>query len=186
MEEDRIILFSCGNFEKEFLREIVLVVEREYQTPVITEEHHFELNAFYNPARRQYDADRLITHIRQLNSTANARVVGLFRVDLYIPILTYIFGQAILGDQVAIASTFRLRNELYGLKQDDALLLARTVKEVLHELGHTYGLVHCQTVTCVMRSSTYVEEIDMKGASLCARCKSLMQTEGVRRSPILP
>ena len=103
----------------------------------------------------------------------------LFQVDLFIPILTYIFGQAYLGGRTAIASSYRLKNESYGMTIDDKLLLGRFTKEVIHELGHTFGLIHCQNPLCVMRSSTYVEDIDQKERHLCPICRSLIGFPGV-------
>jgi archaemetzincin len=174
LEDKKIILLSCGYFDRAFLKQVSGAVEDEYRYQVVTEECHLDLSPFYNPARRQYDGDRLLNQVTACTGTEYLKLIGLFRVDLYIPILTYIFGQAILGRQTAIASVYRLRNELYGLKQDDELLLSRTIKEVIHELGHTFGLVHCHNLSCVMRSSTYAEEIDLKGAALCPSCRSLL------------
>lgn len=164
-------MISCGSFEREFLKRVALSAEAELRRPVMAEECYLDLNPFYNAERRQYNGDRLLQHIPACTRSAYSRIIGLFRVDLYIPILTYIFGQARLGEKEAIASVFRLRNELYGLKEDDELLLSRTIKEVIHELGHTFGLIHCRAPECVMRSSTYVEEIDLKSASFCHSCR---------------
>lgn len=174
MEEKKIILLSCGSFERGFLKRISGEVESVFRHLVVTEECHLDLSPFYNPARRQYDGDRLLHNIPLCTNSGYTKLIGLFRVDLYIPILTYIFGQAILGRNCAVASVYRLRNELYGLKQDEELLLSRTVKEVIHELGHTFGLIHCHSTTCVMRSSTYVEDIDLKDAAFCQQCRSLL------------
>lgn len=171
MEQNKIILLSCGLFDRAFLRRVAAATEAEYRYPVISEECHSELNPYYNPSRRQYDGDRLLHHLPYCTKSDYLKIVGLFRVDLYIPVLTYIFGQAVLGDRSAIVSVYRLRNELYGLKQDEGLLLSRTIKEVIHELGHTFGLIHCQNLACVMHSSTYVEEIDLKGSAFCSSCR---------------
>jgi archaemetzincin len=181
LEQKKIILLSCGLFDKDFLKRIAKAAEVVYGYPVITEECHLELSPFYNPARRQYDGDRLLHSLPQRTKPGCTKVVGLFRIDLYIPILTYIFGQAILGKESAIVSIYRLRNELYGLKPEEELLLSRTTKEVIHELGHTFGLIHCNTLTCVMHSSTYVEEIDLKGSALCNSCRAQ-----IRDMTILP
>ena len=62
---------------------------------------------------------------------------------------------------------------------DQSILLERFKKEVIHELGHTFGLVHCHTPTCVMRSSTYVEDIDLKEAHFCQSCRDSIPWDGV-------
>ena len=100
------------------------------------------------------------------------KTLGVFDVDLFIPILTYIFGQAYLNGRAGIASVYRLRNERYGMKKDEKLLVDRFRKEVIHELGHAFGLIHCHDQTCVMRSSTYVEDIDQKSNHLCNKCSA--------------
>ena len=87
------------------------------------------------------------------------------------PILTFIFGQAFLDGRCGIASVYRLRNERYGIEADEQVFTDRLRKEVIHELGHTFGLIHCQNPVCVMRSSTYVEDIDQKSWSFCSKCR---------------
>jgi archaemetzincin len=109
-------------------------------------------------------------------STDSAKTLGLFNVDLFIPILTYIFGQAILKGRTGIASLYRFSNERYGMDTNDDFILERFQKEVIHELGHTFGLVHCHLPTCIMRSSTYVEDIDQKSANLCIGCRNEMKS----------
>ena len=174
MKDNKIILLSCGPFEKDFLGKIALATGTEFRRPVIAEECYLDLEPFYNPGRRQYDGNKLLHHLPECTGREYDKLIGLFKVDIFIPILTFIFGQAVLGEHTAIASVYRLRNELYGMKQDNDLLLSRTIKEVVHELGHTFGLIHCHVSTCVMRSSTYVEDIDQKSSSLCPRCRTLL------------
>lgn len=176
MKENKIILLSCGSFEKKFLETIALATGNEFNRHVIAEECHIDLEPFYNPGRRQYDGNRLLHYLPESTGRDYEKLAGLFKIDLYIPILTFIFGQAVLNEKTAIVSVYRLRNELYGLKKDDELLLSRTIKEVIHELGHTFGLIHCHTPTCVMRSSTYVEDIDQKESSFCPKCRAVLET----------
>ena len=170
MEERRIILTSFGIFERDLIENLALTVSNEYRQPVSLEESHFDLNPFYSPGRRQYDANKLLKHISGYAPPDPVKTLGLFRVDLFIPVLTYIFGQAVLGGNTGIASVYRLKNELYGMKRDDGLMIERFTKEVIHELGHTFGLIHCHNSNCVMRSSTYVEDIDQKSPHLCIKC----------------
>lgn len=171
MSEQSILLISHGHFEKDFLEKIAREVAHEFLFPVYIEESHIDLSEFYDPMRRQYDGNRILKEIDSMSSSQFIKKVGLFRVDLFIPILTYIFGQATLNGCTGIASLYRLRNEQYGMKKDEDLLFDRFRKVVIHELGHTFGLIHCHIPTCVMRSSTYVEDIDQKSHNLCIKCR---------------
>lgn len=172
MNEPNILLISYGQFEKKILEKIAIDVTREFLFQVNIEESHIDLSKFYDPLRHQYDGNGLLKEIDTTYSSQLIKKIGLFRVDLFIPILTYIFGQAAFKGSTGIASLYRLRNEQYGIKKDEALLLNRFSKVVIHELGHTFGLIHCLIPTCVMRSSTYVEDIDQKSHNLCIQCRT--------------
>ena len=172
MNEQNILLISYGQFEKKILEKIAMDVAREFLFQVNIEESHIDLSKFYDPLRHQYDGNGLLKEIDTTYSSQLIKKIGLFRVDLFIPILTYIFGQAAFKGSTGIASIYRLRNEQYGIKKDEALLLNRFSKVVIHELGHTFGLIHCLIPTCVMRSSTYVEDIDQKSHNLCIQCRT--------------
>ena len=169
--EQAILLINHGNFEKEFLATIAGSIGREYQLPTSVKESHLDLSEFYDPTRRQYNGNKLMTELDSWSSLNHIKNMGLFRVDLFNPILTYIFGQAALNGNIGVASMYRLRNEQYGMKKDNDLLLERFQKVIIHELGHMFGLVHCHFPPCVMRSSTYVEDIDQKSPHLCSKCR---------------
>jgi archaemetzincin len=172
MKPGNIMLISFGYFEKNLPEKIVDDVEREFSMPVKTSEGRLDISEFYNPKRNQYDGNLLLKAIGNLFSENSLKTIGIFNVDLYIPILTYIFGQAYLNGKCGIVSVYRLRNERYGLKSNESVFLDRVRKEVVHELGHMFGLIHCLNPDCVMRSSTYVEDIDQKSHMVCPRCKS--------------
>jgi len=146
-------------------------IGRVFSAPVKTRNGNFDLSDYYDPARRQYNGNLLLKQMDQNFAVDHAKTLCLFDVDLFIPILTYIFGQAYLGGNIGIASMYRLGNERYGMKPDNAILTERFMKEVVHELGHLYGLIHCTDPLCVMRSSTYVEDIDQKNHTLCPSCR---------------
>lgn len=177
LEKQRILLISFGQFDKNFLQKIATAVSAVFGLPVDVEPGYTELAKFYDPARRQYDANQLINFIYTEYGNKNRKAIGLFRVDLFIPILTFITGQAVYQGNTGVVSMFRLKNELYGLKKDDRLLFERFVKEVIHELGHTMGLTHCYTPTCVMRSSTYIEDVDQKDGHFCLKCRKKLEME---------
>ncbi len=172
MSDQGILLISHGNFENDFLEKIARDVHQEFHLPVSFEGSHLDLSEFYDPMRRQYDGNSLLKEIDASSPQGHLKNMGLFRVDLFIPILTYIFGQAALKGKTGIASLYRLRNEQYGMKKDEKLLMERFCKVIIHEIGHMFGLLHCHVPPCVMRSSTYVEDIDQKSGHLCIRCRN--------------
>jgi len=98
------------------------------------------------------------------------RILGVTDVDLAIPMLTFLFGQAHLDGPIALVSLCRLHPEFYGLPADESLLRERTVKEALHELGHTFGLAHCSEPKCAMSLATHIELVDTKTEQYCAHC----------------
>jgi len=176
MNLQNITLISFGYFEKELLEKTAEAVIHEFQCSVNVKEGHLDLSEFYDPARRQYNGNALLKLVDSIPIPDSLKTLGLFNVDLFIPILTFIFGQAFLGGRTGIASLYRLSNERYGMMEDDRFLLDRFQKEVIHELGHTFGLIHCLNPTCVMRSSTYVEDIDQKNQNLCLTCRDELET----------
>lgn len=171
MNQRHITLITFGYFERDFLERIAESVRAEFQVSVKLKEAHMDLSDFYDASRRQYNGNKLLKRVATMQQSDHEIVIGLFQVDLFIPILTHIFGQAVLDGHTGIASIYRLVNERYGLPPDNEMLLARFRKEVIHELGHTFGLIHCNSPKCVMRSSTYVEDIDMKDYRLCKYCR---------------
>jgi archaemetzincin len=97
------------------------------------------------------------------------KVLGVTDRDLFIPILTFVFGEAQLGGEAAVVSTARLAEgaEPFGPR----LVLERLSKEAVHELGHAFGLVHCGTPGCVMSRSASVRDVDAKSHVLCTACR---------------
>jgi archaemetzincin len=172
MNLPNITLISFGYFDRELLENTAEAVKYEYRCSVCIKEGHIDLSEFYDQARRQYNGNYLLKMIDSMPFPDSLKTLGLFNVDLFIPILTFIFGQAYLGGRSGIVSLYRFNNERYGLTGDNQILQDRFKKEVIHELGHTFGLIHCQNTACVMRSSNYVEDIDQKNQQLCPNCKA--------------
>lgn len=153
-------------------------VRQVLQLPVFLKDCHLDPSPFFNADRHQYNADRLLGELATMCPHADSKVLAVTSIDLYTPILSYIFGQAYLGGHAGIVSGHRLHNERYGLPADPHIYQQRVTKSVIHELGHAFGLRHCLNPDCVMVASTYVEEVDMKGSELCDHCRSMLPIEG--------
>ncbi|HPE56125.1 MAG TPA: archaemetzincin family Zn-dependent metalloprotease [Bacteroidales bacterium] len=167
MDLKRIRIIAFGQFEQQMLDRIQKNIALIFDVDVVIEQNLMDLSEHYDPERLQYNANSLLALVNSLHTNQYLRTIGLFRVDIFIPILTFIFGQATFEGTCGIGSLYRLRNEKYGLPRNDELLYERFRKVIIHELGHTFGLIHCQTPSCVMRSATYVEDIDQKKHRFC-------------------
>jgi len=132
----------------------------------------------YHPERQQFHSSEILQRMQSLVRPRDWRFLAVADVDLYIPILKYVFGEAQMGGPCAVVSTFRLRQEFYGLNRDDGLLRQRLLKESVHELGHTLDLHHCQDYRCVMASSHSVEWIDLREHTMCEACNAVVETNG--------
>lgn len=125
----------------------------------------------FDPHRGQHRSTVLL-HALDTNFADAWRVLGIAAADLFVPVLTFVFGEAQIGGRCAVVSAHRLREEIYGLPPDGGLLRDRLLKEAVHELGHTFGLRHCEDWTCAMHSSHTVEALDLKTARLCEHCQT--------------
>jgi archaemetzincin len=130
----------------------------------------------YHPERQQYHSSEILQRMQPLVRPHDWRFLAIADVDLYIPILKYVFGEAQMGGPCAVVSIHRLRQEFYGLDRDDDLLRQRLLKESVHEVGHTLNLRHCQDYSCVMASSHSVEWIDVRESTLCDSCRSQIES----------
>jgi archaemetzincin len=124
----------------------------------------------FSQSRRQYDARRVLGRLAE--EVPGDFVLAVTGADLFMPVFTFVLGEAHLGGKAAVVSTFRLAEERYGLAPDPPLLFERLCKEAVHELGHCLGLTHCMASTCAMYSSSGVEEVDLKRLELCERCRA--------------
>jgi archaemetzincin len=175
-----IELQPLGDVHPDVLEILSLALHRAFDVPSAIRHGFLPMNQFYDESRGQYNSTEILHYLgnhaslprRPHGSDDDVRVVGVARHDLFIPILTYVFGEAALGGSVAVVSYHRFRNELYGLPPDKLLMMNRLEKVAIHELGHTLGLVHCSLQYCVMHAASYVEELDLKGSEFCPFCHS--------------
>ncbi len=125
----------------------------------------------YNDRRKQYDAKGILEKLSQRKGPS--KIIGVANVDLYVPILKYVFGLAQVGGTSTVLSTYRLHPCFYEAPPDEKLFLDRIRKTTLHELGHSFGLTHCRSRQCVMFSSTRISDTDRKNDFFCPTCAEL-------------
>jgi archaemetzincin len=170
----RIGLLRIGNPDEALVQHTAAGLRDRFRFPVIVLPGVFDPSHAFHVERQQYHSSELLQQMHALVGQGYSRLLGITDRDLFIPILTFVFGEAQIDGLCALISTHRLRQEFYGLPPDGELLRARTLKEGVHELGHTFGLMHCEDYECVMASSHSVEWIDLKTAELCQTCREQM------------
>ena len=122
----------------------------------------------FDAERSQSLAGAFLNELHALPEKNGIKLLGVTETDLYSTGLNFVFGQAEVGGTAAVISLARL----YPADTDGGgadLLRERTLKEAVHELGHTYGLDHCRDRYCVMHFSTGITETDVKSDEFCPR-----------------
>jgi archaemetzincin len=165
----KITLKPLGNIADEIMEELKDRVGGVFHCPIEIKADFIDLTESYNPERKQYFSSKLLASLKK--SERDEKVVGIADVDLYVPRLNFVFGEADILSGTAIVSLYRLRQEYYGLAPDVALFMERATKEIIHELGHTFGLEHCPNNKCVMHFSNSLADTDLKEASFCSSCR---------------
>jgi archaemetzincin len=122
------------------------------------------------PGRNQYDAGLILQQLSR-DLPADGLRLGLTALDLTLPILTYVFGEALVGGQVAVVSVFRLGREPGHPRKDLGLLYERLVKVGLHETAHALGVPHCRRPGCLMQFSYGLEHLDALELQFCSSCR---------------
>ncbi|HLK32636.1 MAG TPA: archaemetzincin family Zn-dependent metalloprotease [Terriglobales bacterium] len=165
-------LLPIGNVDGQLVQELGAAMSSLFRVPTRILPQSLDPEFAFHRERLQYHSSEILARMQPVVNHNSWRVLGVAAVDLYIPILTFVFGEAQVGGPCAVVSSYRLRQEFYGLPPNLELLGARLLKESVHEIGHTLELTHCNDYGCVMAASHAVEWIDIKEPWLCSRCQS--------------
>jgi archaemetzincin len=160
------------------LEPLAAALAKTFHAPCRIQPQTFDVSFALDPKRQQYWSTAILQRLANNTADPGERVLGVAEFDLYVPILTFVFGEAQLDGRCALVSTARLGEEFYGLPPREELARERLIKEAVHELGHTFGLRHCADWRCVMASSHAVERMDVKEAQFCKACrKAIFENE---------
>jgi len=125
----------------------------------------------HNIIRNQYYALIILSKLELLKANNREKVIAVCEDDLYLPDENYVIGHADSLSNSAVVSLYRLRQEFYGLPEDDMKIYPRLYKEALHRLAHVYGLPECRNPKCVNYFSQMMLDIDHKSQRFCDICR---------------
>ncbi|UCG11938.1 MAG: archaemetzincin family Zn-dependent metalloprotease, partial [Deltaproteobacteria bacterium] len=140
----------------------------------------------YSDGRKQYHAALILKKLAE-SRRPHTRILALVSVDLFIPVLTYVFGEAQIGGRAAVVSIHRLKQKEEGIRIPLDTFYERAAKVALHEVAHTFELVHCSQPECIMRFSSGPTDLDELPLFFCEYCEAFLEEAyrryGIRRFP---
>lgn len=167
---NKLCLLPLGLEDGSLMGEIAAAVERSFGLPADCLPLLHVPEYAYNERRGQYHSTAILKSLEARLPGDALRLLAVADVDLYVPQLNFVFGEAAVDGAVCLISLYRLRPEFYGRPPDTRLFTERAVKEAVHELGHTFGLRHCSSPRCVMYFSNSIADTDRKSAEFCGEC----------------
>ena len=171
-----IVISPIGDFTPELLDRISAEIKRIYTFSTEVQPLLTDIEFAFHPNRQQYHSTPILEELACKAPTGAIKVLAVAQVDLFIPILTHVYGEAQLGGKACIVSTVRL-NEGHQSQNTQEPYLSRIIKEAIHELGHTFKLHHCREHTCLMHYCRNEDDVDRKSDQLCRYCKVLLEDD---------
>jgi len=134
----------------------------------------------FHERRFQYDAGIILKAFESIQFEDYEKVIGVLNPDLFVPIFTYVFGEAKQGGKFALVSLFRLDKNPDGSSSLSSLIFERAAKVALHELGHLFNLFHCREKRCLMHFSGGIQDLDETSINLCRHCSTFLKDHLLR------
>ena len=176
-KSEHIILISpVGDLSDELIEAIAGEIQRVFGFSTAIDSVLQDLSFALDQNRNQHHSTMILEQLAAVTPARAVRVIAIAQVDLFIPILTHVYGEAQLGGTACIVSTFRLNEDRSGMNISGKYM-DRIVKETIHELGHTFNLRHCPEDTCIMHYCRNEEDVDRKSDQLCRYCKVMLDDE---------
>ena len=171
-----ILISPIGELSGELINGIAAEIERVFGYSTAVDCVLQDLSFALDQKRNQYHSTMILEQLAACSPHRAIRIIAIAQVDLFIPILTHVYGEAQLGGTACVVSTFRLNEGRSGMNISQKYI-ERIVKEAIHELGHTFKLRHCPEEACIMHYCRNEEDVDRKSNELCRYCKIMLEDE---------
>jgi archaemetzincin len=126
----------------------------------------------FDQRRLQYDAGKAVTELeRRTGAGGYSKMVAVLSCDLFVPIFSFVLGEARQGGECALVSLYRLARNENGSEPPLSSFCERTAKVALHEIGHLFNLLHCDDEQCLMHFSGGLSDLDRTPMQFCRYCR---------------
>ena len=179
-----IVMTIIGDLEPRLFESLGHKISRIFGCPTKEMPLLENIDFAFDKGRDQYHSTLILEELASRAPASAIKVLAVTNVDLFIPVLTHVYGEAQLGGKACMISTYRLKERLPPMKTHEAFL-GRVFKEAIHELAHTFNLRHCPDHTCIMHYCRSEDDVDRKSEELCRYCRILLQDALKKSSPSL-
>jgi archaemetzincin len=168
--KETILIAPIGGFEADILSAVETMIPQIFGLPCRIQALLDDIGFAWNAERKQFHSTAILAELSEKTPADTLKIIALTGEDLFIPILTHVYGEAQLGGISAVVSTCRLAGGISPVGER-SLYLERITKEAAHELGHTFDLRHCKDRLCLMHYCRSIEDVDGKISQLCRYCR---------------
>ena len=171
-----IVISPIGNFGPELTEPVKKEIYRIFGFPALIIPVLEDVDFAFDSGRNQYHSTSILQQLEKSAPSFAMKVIAVTKVDLFIPILTHVYGEAQLGGKACVVSTYRLKDQI-SAAHPGVIFTQRIIKEAIHELGHTFNLRHCKEHVCIMHYCRTEIDVDRKSDQLCRYCKIFLDDE---------
>ena len=166
----KIILIFLSEISPHLMTVLQNSLHETFHTDIEIMPHFTDLGYAYDRNRKQYISPRVLSRLRSIKKDHSDKILAVTDVDMYSPGYDFVYGEADIKAGIATLSINRLVSENQSVQTTPGLIAERVIREATHEVGHLFGLGHCNNSTCVMRTCTCLEEVDAANGGLCKDC----------------